>query len=684
MSNSSDFQKPDPQALLSEVMKEESRRGRFKIFLGYAPGVGKTYKMLEHARIAKERGIDVVVGVVETHNRAETEKLLEGLEIIARREIDYKNVVLYEMDVEAIIRRRPQLVLVDELAHTNAPGSQYEKRFQDIEILLANKINVYTTVNIQHIESLNDTVAQITGVRIRETVPDNIFDKADEIDVVDIPLEQLQERLKEGKVYAPDLAGKALENYFKRGNLLALREIAFRRAANKLDQELINYMKARGIAGPWAISERLLVCIGVSPFAKKLVRKAYQMASELKAEWYAVYVETPGHLTLSQKERINLTETLGLAQELGAKVITLTGSEIGQEIVKFANKEKISKVVIGKPVGFFLRQMLARSPVFEILKESGRFDLYFIAPESEEGSKADTPAVSPVLSSKRTAWKNYFLASLTILPVTAIASLLFYGLHIKSLIILFIMAPMASAFFFGIGPSLFVSFLSPLIYDYFFTEPYFSLTIQDPSIILELVIFVVTAVLTGQLANLIRRQQEAITSRLGQMELLSDMGKELLAIPNLYQLITKAASPMDEQMNNTLKFMKITVQEGIAETILRYMDRAIHLPCFVILRKEDSPLHIWAKSGSELSLTTKENAIVEWIFAHNEPAGKGTKTLEGSDYFYLPISSKKKCLGVIGISSDYNLLLPNERILISAINNFAATALDNLEIQTED
>lgn len=291
--------RPDPEALLAEVLRRESPRGRLKIFLGYAPGVGKTYEMLEEALLAKKRGVDVVIGLVETHGRPETQALTADLETIPRRQVPYRNVVLQEMDIEAIEKRRPRLVLVDELAHTNAPGSRHERRYQDVQTLLEQNIDVYTTVNIQHLESLNDKVAEITGIHVRETVPDSVLDGADEINVVDIPIEQLHERLKEGKVYVPDLAGAALDNFFKRGNLLALRELALRRVAGKLDHELINYMKARGIAGPWATSERLLVCIGASPFVSRLVRKAFQMAADLKAEWYAVYVETSSHIALS-------------------------------------------------------------------------------------------------------------------------------------------------------------------------------------------------------------------------------------------------------------------------------------------------------------------------------------------------------------------------------------------------
>ncbi len=673
--------KPDAQALLSEVLKSEAQSGRFKIFLGYAPGVGKTYKMLDDARELKERGIDVVVGLVETHGRVETQALLEGLEIVPRREVSYKNVVLKELDLDAILKRKPAVVLVDELAHTNAPGSQHDKRYQDIETILDHKIDVYTTVNIQHFESLNDTVEQITGVRVREKVPDTILDKADEIDLVDIPLEELHERLKEGKVYAPDLSQTALDRFFKRGNLLALRELALRRVAAKLDWELIQYMRARGTAGPWATSERLLVCVGTSPFSPQLVRKAYQMARDLKAEWYAVYVESPAHLTLSEKERARLSETLNLAQELGAKVVSLTGADVGREIIRFANQEKISKVVLGKPIGSFVRRIFSRYSIYDVVKKAADFDIYFVTPTLSEPFRH--PAAAQVKPKAAVPLKNYLLAPLTILPVAAIAAALSHWLHIHSLVILFVLAPIASAFYFGIGPSLLVSILSAVIYDYFFTEPYFSLQVSDPAIILELVVFIATSILTGQLAKLVRRQQDVLSKRLGRMEILADMGKELLAIPNIERLVTKAVVSKDEHVHSTLKLMKTTVQEAVAATVLRYMMRALHLPCVVTLKEEQKMPRIWARSEEDLSFTPKEQTIVQWVYAQSEIAGKGTGTLEGSEYFFYPFSSEKGCLGAIGIRADFSTLLPNERDVIVAIANFAAVSLENLETQTQ-
>lgn len=675
--------RPDPQALLAEVMRQERPRGRLKMFLGYAPGVGKTYKMLQEAQAAKVRGIDVAVGIAETHGRRETDVLLEGLEVVPRRQVPYRTVTLQEMDLEAIEKRRPRLVLVDELAHTNAPGSRHERRYQDVQALLDQNIDVYTTVNIQHLESLNDTVSEITGIRVRETIPDVLLETADEISVVDIPIEQLEDRLKEGKVYVPDLAGAALENYFKRGNLLALRELTLRRVAGKMDQELINYMKARGIAGPWATSERLLVCIGASPFAPRLVRKAFRMASDLKAEWYAVYVETPSHVALSEKERAHLTDTMALAEDLGAKVVTLSGSDVGGEILRFAGLERITKVVLGRPRGSFFRHMLFRSPVYKILKKPAGFDVYFIA-HSRADVPADEAAGGPGVRLRPLPWANYAMACLTVAPVTALAALLFYGFHIESVVVIFVLAPMASAFFYGIRPSLVASLLAALVYDYLFTEPYFSLRIGSPSVAVEVAVFVATSLLTGQLAKLVRRQQEALSLRLGQMEVLSDMGRELLAVPNIGQIAVEAAGLVDPQVHSTISLMKTTVQEAIAATATRYTDRALHLPCVVILRRKGEEPRIWGRSSPELAIGAKDRAIAQWVFDNSQPAGRGTRTLGASEYCFLPISNKGKCWGAIGLRADFDRLLPGERTLVSAIANLAAVALENLEVQAPE
>ena len=305
--------RPDPDALLKEITREEAKRGRLKIFLGYAPGVGKTYAMLHEAHVLRMRGEDVVVGIVETHGRADTNAILDQLEVIPRRQVDYQGMVLEEFDIDAVLARRPAIVLVDELAHTNAPGSRHPKRYQDVEELLGKGIDVYTTVNIQHIASHVDVVAQITGINVQETVPDGMLEQADEVQTIDIPLEELTQRLKEGKVYIPERARQAMENFFQRGNLVALRELTLTLVARKMGTELLNYMRAKAISGPWPAGERMMVCVGASPYALQLLRKGYTIAKDTNAEWYAVYVSSPVFKELSETEKLYLAEALNLA-----------------------------------------------------------------------------------------------------------------------------------------------------------------------------------------------------------------------------------------------------------------------------------------------------------------------------------------------------------------------------------
>ena len=352
--------RPSPEAMLKLAQAEEvtAELGKLKIFLGYAAGVGKTYAMLEAARQRKKDGRDVVVGYVESHGRSETDALLEGLELLPRKHVHYLGVALPEMDIDAILARKPQIVLVDELAHTNAPGSRHEKRWQDVEEILEAGIDVYTTVNIQHFESLNDVVAQITGIIVRETVPDRLLDLAFEIKLIDIPPEDLLQRLHEGKIYIPDQAAKAIEKFFRPGNLMALRELSLRRTAARVDDQMRAYMETQSIAGPWPTAERLLVCVSGSPYSEKLIRATCRLAEELKAQWFTVYIETPADGRHVRENREHIWRDLRLAESLGAQVASVTATDITDAVMEYATRHNITKIVMGKPN----KPPLARNP----------------------------------------------------------------------------------------------------------------------------------------------------------------------------------------------------------------------------------------------------------------------------------------------------------------------------------
>ncbi|MGH6949644.1 MAG: universal stress protein, partial [Vitreimonas sp.] len=375
--------RPSPEALLEAAKREESRAGRLKIFVGAAPGVGKTYEMLETAQARRHDGYDVVVGVVETHGRKETEALLAGLEFIPRKRSEYKGQWLEEMDLDAIIARRPQIVLVDELAHTNAPGSRHPKRYQDVLDLLDQGINVYSTVNIQHIESLNDVVAQITHVRVRETVPDSVFDRADDVKLVDITPEDLIQRLQEGKVYIPQQAERALEHFFSPANLTALRELALRRTAERVDEQLLRQMQQHAIVGPWAAGERVLVCVSEDPRAASLVRYAKRIADRLHAPWTALYIETPRSLQLSEQQRDKIADTLRLAESLGGEALTIPGGlkRIAEEVISYCQANNITQIIIGKSTRSRWFEIVNGSVVHELVRRAGNISVHVIAGE---------------------------------------------------------------------------------------------------------------------------------------------------------------------------------------------------------------------------------------------------------------------------------------------------------------
>src|ERR1700704_559153 len=409
-------QRPSPEALLEAARREEKRVGKLRIFVGAAPGVGKTYEMLQQARARKKDGYDVVVGLVETHGRQETEGLLIGLETIPRRSINYKGQALEEMDLDAIIARRPQIVLVDELAHTNAPGSRHPKRYLDVEELLSRGINVYTTVNIQHIESLNDVVAQITHVRVRETVPDKVFDRADAVELVDLTPDDLIERLKDGKVYVPEHAARALEHYFSAGNLTALRELALRRTAERVDEQLLSHMQANAIAGPWAAGERILVCVSEDPRSAGLVRYTRRLADRLHAPWTALSIETRRSLQLTDEERDRLADNLRLAEALGGEALTIpgVGRRIADDVIGFAQANNVTQIIIGKSTRSWWFELMRGSVVHDLVRRAGNISVNVIAGEELAAEPIAKKTVRTAERSEPFDPKPYLMALLVI------------------------------------------------------------------------------------------------------------------------------------------------------------------------------------------------------------------------------------------------------------------------------
>lgn len=660
--------RPNADALLKEVEKDDVKKGRLKIFLGYAPGVGKTFAMLNDAHVLKKRGLDVVAGIVETHQRADTEALLADLEIIPRKKIDYKGLSVSEMDLDAILARHPSVVLVDELAHTNIEGSRHPKRYQDIEELLEQGIDVHTTVNIQHFESMNDAVAKITGVRMQETLPDTFFDRTDEVQVVDIPREELIQRLKEGKVYFPQQARRAIDHFFQRGNLFALRELMLTLVARKMDSELINYMRAKAIPGPWPATEKLVVCIAASPYAKQLIRKAYAIAKDTHAEWYAVYVLPTGFTEPSGRDKLYLTDALNLAEELGAKVTSLSGNDVAEEIIRFARENNVTRIVIGKPLRPAIIEFFKRSPASRLLRAAGDFEIHLITPTM--GRKEEDIKPPPQQASFKLA--HYFIPLGMIVAITLMNLLLQRIVDPSSLVYIYLIATSVSALLFGMWPSIFTSITSLLTFDFLFTLPRHSLTMKEPKEIINVLVFLFTAIMIGQLVKIVKKQNISLQLRLERVALIEEMSKEFLTLPPLEQLVEGLAAFSQETMN-TLAFLRTTIINDISQLTLKYVRKVIHVPCFVLFKEKKGDLQLWAKSSPDLEISQNDLAVAKWTFSHGEIAGAGTETLPSIPYHFLPIKSQEEeIIGVVGIQYEFKNLLPEQRRILGTISNLTS------------
>ncbi|MGH7033666.1 MAG: DUF4118 domain-containing protein, partial [Stellaceae bacterium] len=519
-------QRPSPDALLRQATSEG--KGRLKIFLGAAPGVGKTFKMLSAAQAARGEGIDVVVGLVETHGRAETRALLEGLELVPRRRVDYKDRALEEMDLDAILARRPALILVDELAHANAPGSRHPKRYLDVEELLAAGIDVYTTLNIQHVESLNDVVAQITQIRVRETVPDGILDRADDIEVVDLSPDDLIERLREGKVYVPAEAERALHNYFKPGNLTALRELALRRTAQRVDEQMVTYMRAHAISGPWAAGDRVLVCVGEDRASLGLVRYTKRIADRLHAPWMAVFIETVRYSRLDEAARNRVADALRLAERLGGQAVTLPGRHVAEEIAAYAAANNFTQIVIGKSARPRWVELLRGSIVHDLVRQAGPVSVHVIA-----GEAAEPAAPKPVEAAAPKAKfdpRGYLFAFGVVAAALGLALVLQEFLNVLNVALVFLMGVLVVAARSGLWPSLLACALSVLAYNFFFLPPLYTMTVADPENVLAMVAFLVAALIGSNLAAGIRSQAVAARARARVTEELLVFSRKLAGV----------------------------------------------------------------------------------------------------------------------------------------------------------
>jgi two-component system sensor histidine kinase KdpD len=645
-------QRPSPEALLEAARREESRAGKLKIFVGAAPGVGKTYEMLQSAHARIKAGADVVVGVVETHGRAETEALLAGLEVLPRKPLIYKEQTLWELDLDALIARRPQIALVDELAHTNAPGSRHPKRYLDVEELLSQGIDVYTAVNIQHIESLNDVVAQITHVRVRETVPDKVFDRADAIELIDLTPDDLIQRLKEGKVYVPKQAERALEHYFSPGNLTALRELALRRTAERVDEQLLTHMQANAIAGPWAAGERILVCLSEDPRAAGLVRYTKRLSDRLHAPWTAISIETRRSLQLTDEQRDRLADTMRLAEALGAETLTIpgVGRRIADDVIHFAQANNVTQIIIGKSTRAWWFELMRGSVVHDLVRRAGNISVNVIAGDAQGVTKA---AVQTAARPEPFNPRPWLMALLFVAVGLAAASLiqpLFGG--IENVDLVFLTAVVSVAARYGLWPSLLASVAASLCYNFFFLPPVYTFTITDPTNIAAFFFFMLIALLVSNVAARVRSQADTAIGRVRTTESLYAFSRKLASTATLDDVLWATAY-------QTALMLKVRV---------------------VLLLTEEGVLTVKAGYPPEDQLDQADLAAANWAWDNDRAAGRGSDTLPGAKRLFLPMRTGRGAIGVIGIDDDRTgpLLTPDQRRLLDALVDQGALAIERV------
>jgi two-component system sensor histidine kinase KdpD len=636
--------RPDPDALLALAHEEDerARRGRLKVFFGATAGVGKTFAMLEAAQELRRGGGDVVIGWVETHGRRKTEALLAGLEVLPPRTVQHRGIALREMDLDAALARRPAVLLVDELAHTNAPGSRHAKRWQDVEELLAAGIEVWTTVNVQHLESLNDLVGKVTGVAVRETVPDSFFDRANQVELVDLPAEELIKRLEEGKVYVPEQAQRAVDKFFRPGNLIALRELALRKTAERVDAQMQRYRALHGIADTWPVAERILVAVASGPSAPRLVRAARRMAELLRAEWLVVTVETPADAKLPEEDRNRLWQTLRLAESLGAETAVLSGENPAEEILDYARRRNVSKIVVGKPVHARWRDVLFGSVRDELVRGSGGIDVYVLSGDADDG-------VPPAPRRKRESpARAYAMAAGIIALCTAVSALMAPHFAQTNLVMVYLLGVVAAAHL-GRGPSALASILSVAAFDFFFVRPVYTFAISDTEYLITFGVMLITGLVISNLTVRLRRQAAAARDREARTSALYALSRDL----------TQAAD-----------------EAALLATAERHLTAVFQSKVLLLL--PDGAGKIAERLDPSSLLDTREKAVAQWVFDHGRRAGRTTDTLPAAQGLYIPLRTSRGIVGVLGLQpTDPQLLLLPERLhLLEAFADQIALAVE--------
>ena len=640
--------RPSPEALLQDAQR--AARGRLKVFLGASPGVGKTYDMLRAARAAKMRGVDVVVAWVETHGRAETEAQLEGLEKLPSREMTYRGQTFAELDLDALIARRPALALIDELAHTNVPGSRHIKRWQDVEDVLAAGIDVLTTLNVQHVESLNDVIERITGVRVRETLPDTVLERADEIELIDLPPDELIQRLDAGKIYRNEQARRARERYFQPGNLTALRELAMRAAADRVDQQMLEHMRRHRVAGPWPTRDRLLVCVGSRGNGRSLIRATARLADTRGVEWIAVHVIDAQAHALSDADKDRISDTLRLAESLGGDAVTIPGQDIAREVLAYARTRNVTQIVVGQ-------QRARRYPwrprlLTHLLRESHQFEVTVI-PDAV-GEPAPQP-VRPWSGWSMGTKRDYALAIGLPLAATAIGAVFDALLRLDHFAVLYLLAVLICAVRAGPRPAIAASFIAAGCFNFFFTDPRYSLSVTRHQDLITLLVFLVVAIVMGRLGGQLRSQMNALRKTARRNANLNEFARRVAG-----------ALSRDEVATATVQHVRVTLEA----------------PCVAVLSEPNeqlSPVHRCA-IGPDYQFRESDRAAAAWSWQHRQPAGYSTQTLPTSEWLFVPMVTTQRVVGLLGLHlrERGRPLSAGQRRLLDAVSDQAAVALERV------
>jgi len=635
--------RPSPEDLLVVAREEEhyTHEGQLIIYVGYAAGVGKTYTMLQDALGWRKEGKDIVIGYVETHGRPDTDTLAARFETIPPVRIEYQGLPLLEMDTDAVIRRRPDIVLVDEFAHTNAPGMRHTKRFQDVIELIHEGISVCTTVNIQHVESLNDSIAQITGIRVTETVPDTVFTAADKIRLIDLPPEELQVRLRAGKVYVPDMAEQAIERFFSTGNLLALRQIVLRYVAQITDRRMVSHMRARAIPGPWPAGERLLVGVRPGPVADQMVRAAYTLADRFKADWIVLSVGTENEQNLTDQEREWLNKAMETARELGGRIVRYRGGDVASEILRYARLHNVTMIMLGKPRGLdiFL------SPVYRIMVQSKGIDLFLYEPK-----KTITTPIHRQLPQLLSV--DFAVSSVLLALVTITNYFLREIISPSNLLIIQLLPVIVTALFLRRGTAIFTAIASILIFDFAFVEPYYTFQISDWEYFISFMGYLAIAFIISSLATRLRNLLPQIWRSEAKAEAIAVLSHDL---------------------------MNINHRQEIFDTLIRHMRQfgegtfAIFVPGAEGLR-----LNI---GDTEYPLDSKELSIAQWVFDNGQTAGMGTDTLPAGKGHYVPIKAYNIVFGVMAFAfkNPDEMLTPENKEILQTMAYLGALALEQAD-----